>query len=171
MRGTYVRGWKFSWEDAKKDFDAYMASDKPIAAAHCADPGIVACPACGETHWREFEVFLCLRCGAEVNLNFPNYGKETAGPPAKPEMIRQKYYDGMKVKWNPKQKEKRGKTNQGDWKAGKVPIGTLGVVRRHPTTVYETNFWHIIWEGVQPKGGWLFGEVGVWVDDNLEVVS
>lgn len=184
--GEYVSGWKFDWQEARQYVDRMYAAGRDIAAAHGADPGCVSCPACGELHWREFEVFRCARCGAEVAIGtrpkvytlrngetFTSMEQHvTAGPPVKPEMVRPRYHDGLRVRWRPQQAEWRGTPNHGDWPAGKVPPGTLGTVRPDPTVPFTADVgWRVDWDGITPKAGYVFGLLGPWVDDDLEVVA
>jgi hypothetical protein len=169
---TYVSGWRFDWQEARRDCDRYMAVGREIAAAACADPGCVSCPACGESHWREFEVFICARCGAEVTMNLHKWTDVKAGPPAKPEECRQKFRAGMRVRWHPKEITRRGKPNTGGWRAGPVPLGTCGTVRKDPDSVFSNNEagWLIEWDGLTPKHGCQWGSIGPWMDDDLEVL-
>ena len=174
--GTYVSGWKFDWEESKKEYDAMLEAGRETAAAFVADPGITHCPVCGEHHWREFEVFLCSRCGAQIT-DSRDGNQPTAGPPTKPEMVRNKYHEGMRIRWNPKEKIKYYHSggsitetdDEGCWLAGKIPIGCIGSV------VALDQFdplieWRIIWDRIKDREPYIFGTFSQWIDDRMEVV-
>lgn len=187
MHGTYVRGWKYDWEAGRKEYDRLLAVGRETAAAFSADPGCVSCPACGTTHWREFEVFTCRRCGAEVTIgtrprvhHLPGgrafHSTEqhvTAGPPAFPDKVPAKLADGLRVRWagKPLPLVRRGKpvvdiTNRGTWLAGPVEPGTLGTVRRGDESYLQ---WHVEWDGLVAEDGHRWGLIGPFLDDELEV--
>lgn len=153
------------WGKAKEDVNRLLAAGRDIAAAHYADPGVTSCPVCGEHHWNEFEVYLCSRCGAEVDAK-----TKTAGPPAKPEMVRPKLYDGMRVRFV--SHDIRGidgklKKRDGLWKAGMVSPGATGTVRQY-TDVTLWLCWKIDFDEITPKEGCVFGVFGQFLDDNFE---
>ena len=166
MRGTYVRGWKFDWDEAGQDFDKYMAAGREHKAASCADPGFCMCPNCGEHHWREYEVFLCCRCGAEVTI-----GKEvTAGEPKHPEKCRTKIHDGMRVKFigSPMRGRKgESTTRPGLWPAGTIQPGTTGTIEREQNRPDGLIDWTVSFDGVIPKTGYCFGVFGQFLGDEF----
>ena len=166
-RGTYVRGWKYDWQEACQDYERLMAAGREIAAAHCADPGCTSCPVCGEMHWNEFEVYLCSRCGAEVDTK-----NKTAGPPAKPETVRPKLFDGMRVRFV--SHDIRGvngqmKKRKGLWNAGTVHPGATGTVQQYTDTTLGLR-WKIEFDELTPKEGCVFGVFGPLLDDDFEEI-
>lgn len=169
--GTYVRGWKFDWGEAKRDFDNLMAANREWKAASVADPGCCSCPQCGEYHWREFEVFLCSRCGAECSMGKDGWTIE-AGPPAKPEMCRKKLFDGMRVRYvgklgtdingNPKR-------FSGRWPAGKIEPGECGTICCDMWPDGRVD-WTVDFDGRTPKEGCVWGVFGPFLHDEFEEV-
>lgn len=160
--GKYIRGWKFDWDEANRDFDHYMNVGREMMAASCADPGCCSCPQCGEFYWREYEVFECARCGAECAIlnEWPHDVK--AGPPQWPEKCRPRLYDGMRVRYAGRR--------PGLWCAGRVPIGTLGTIR-YRADKPATLVWRIEWDGITAKDGYEFGTFGPFLGDNLEIAQ
>lgn len=138
MHGTYVRGWKFDWEEAKKATD--------VGAFRYADPGVCHCPVCGEFHWREYEVYLCSRCGAEVGTE-----GGTFGPPTKPEAVRPKAQEGQRIRAKIEIKH-RGKV--------RVEKGATAVVHRG-------EFW---WEATFSPTTITLHPDG-WIPDEFEVLD
>ena len=167
MRGTYVLGWRFNWEDAKKEYDALLEAGREERAAAIADPGIVSCPQCGHHHWREFEVFLCARCGAQVSIHYDS-GKQLthAGLPARPEAVPPRLKEGMRVAWLPERAERRGKPNHGNWKAGKVPPGTAGTVHKE-TEESSFDALFIDFDDLTPKDDGKFVVFGPFLEDDF----
>lgn len=167
--GTYVRGWKYDWEEAKQEYDRLMAAGRDIAASFIADPGVTMCPVCGEHHWNEFEVYLCSRCGAEVDTKH-----KTVGEPAKPEMVRPKLYDGMRVRFVSHDMtgiDGKLKKKPGMWMAGKVAPGTLGTIHKHDDSENPLTGWRIDFDNMTPKPGYIFGMFGPFLDDDFEEVK
>ena len=118
-------------------------------------------------HCNEFEVYLCARCGAEVDCK-----NKTAGEPAKPEMVRPKLFDGMRVRFI--SHDIRGidgklKKRRSGWFAGDVPVGSVGTVRYHVGD-YGVG-WRFDWDGITPKPGYIFGTYGPFLDDDFEVIE
>jgi len=147
MHGEYVKGWRFDWEANKEDVDRLLAAGRETAAAFCADPGVASCPTCGQSHWREFECFLCCRCGAEVTIGTEPYTtvfpdgrtytgtreRVTAGPEARPEKVPPRLVEGLRVRWNPPPVDYyradgviERHPDRGNWRAGKVSPGACG---------------------------------------------
>lgn len=58
-----LEGKPFDWKDAEKRVNAMLASDRPWAAAFCADPGVMACPNCKTYFWKEGRKVQCTECG------------------------------------------------------------------------------------------------------------
>lgn len=179
QHGTYVRGWKYDWQEARKESDALLAAGREFASACCADPGVTMCPQCGEHHWNEFEVYLCSRCGAEHDTK-----TDEAGPPKHPEKCRQRLAVGLRVRMR-NRGTFRGKPYGANWPAGYVAPGTLGTIA-YRVTWYDSNGnmcepgadgahamegWQIDWDGLIPKPGFIFGTFGPFLDDQLEVVT
>lgn len=167
MHGTYLRGWRFDWGTAQKDSDRFFAAGREMMAAACADPGVVSCSQCGQTHWREFEVFECCRCGAEVTLDLDGKGGTHSGLPKFPEKCPPRLFDGMRVRWTPKNKTRRGRPNPGGWIAGKVPLGSCGTVRIEsvdPTFTLP----YVEFDLLAPEGDHRFGLLGDFLDDDFE---
>lgn len=179
MRGTYVSGRKFDWEEAKEYVEKMRSAGREWSAAAGADPGIVSCPTCGHMHWDEYECFICARCGATVTTvverqekpflpndkNHPSYGSTyvtydhvtTATPPTIPENVPPLIFHGIRVRFEGKDEWRRGKLvkAEGRWPAGDVPIGTCGTIvdRYHGQPGKEKDFlrWSIDFDGITPK--------------------
>lgn len=171
--GVYVRGWKFDWQEAKKGFDKYMDEGRDFAAACCADPGVCKCPECGEFHWREFEVFECFRCGAELTIsNSHSVGWEpvVTKPPTRPEMRRKKLYDGMRVRFvgtSGTDIDGNPKMFPGRWPAGTIHPGECGTVRQD-----GPKDWHVTFDGRTPKRSeYMWGVFGPFLGDDFEEVD
>lgn len=163
--GTYVRGWKYDWDAARKEYDSLMAAGREIAASFCADPGVTMCPVCGEHHWNEFEVYLCSRCGAENDTN-----AKTAGPPKYMEKVRPRLYDGMRVQFvshDIHDIHGKMKKRPGIWPAGNVPVGSVGTVRVDEEKGNELTRWRIDFNDLTPKEGYIFGVFGPFLDDDF----
>ena len=194
--GIYIRGWKYDWNEGRETEQKLRDAGRDIAADFFADPGCVSCSACGEFHWREFEVFECARCGAECVI-VPKSGDCESGPPKFPKMIRTRLRPGLRVRYRGRPTQRKNKTT-GKWEtyaaparypAGRVPAGATGVVRRRfrywcpDNQVYlaeipENPQWPVseVWEfdfdGIQPKPGYIFGAgFGPFLDDDFEVID
>lgn len=174
MHGTYVRGWKFDWQEAARDTQRYLDSGRKMMAAACADPGVVGCPQCGEHHWREFEVFLCCRCGAEVEIvQTKTNSFVKAGPPERPERCRPHLADGMRVRYVGKEvtgTDGERKRLDGMWPAGRIKPGECGTVREDGEFAGRVG-WRIEFDGRIPKGDYAWGLFGPFLDDTLEVIE
>lgn len=59
-----------AWNDAKSTSDQYFDAGQPMMAAACADPGIVACPACQRNHWAWGRAQRCTGCGFIFPVNW-----------------------------------------------------------------------------------------------------
>lgn len=184
MHGTYVRGWRHDWQAAREEHDRLLAAGREIAAAHVADPGIVSCRTCGQHHWREYEVFVCCRCGAETTIGYERgergIGREvvTSGPPADPSKVPPRLTEGLRVRWNPKDLDGIGPgtrrwklKNFGGWSAGPIPPGTCGTVRKDTDSPFgrEDIGWHVEFDGLTPKDGYKWGVLGPFLDDEFEL--
>lgn len=163
--GTYVRGWRYDWQEVRKDYERLLDVGRDAAAAFWVDPGCTSCPVCGEMHWNEFEVYLCGRCGAEVDVK-----TGTAGPPAKPDMVRKTLFDGMRVRFVSHDivgingiRRKR----TGHWPAGNIPPGSVGTVVRRSGDESGLH-WMVNFDGITPKPGYIFGVFGPFLDDDFE---
>lgn len=74
-----LKGEPFDWEDAEKRVNAMLASGREIAAAFCADPGVMTCPKCDTYFWKEGVTVQCTKCGhiyqvAAARASSPNTG-------------------------------------------------------------------------------------------------
>lgn len=168
-KGTYVSGFRFDWDEAQKDEHRFREAGRPNMAAACADPGCCTCETCGETHMAEYEVFLCGRCGAECQM-LENH-KVVSGKATKPEMVRTKMVEGMRVRYNGRT-QFRGKLGPlpGCWPTGNVPPGSVGTLH------YNKGPWGLRWEinfpGIVPKEGYVFGAglMEPFLDDDFEIL-
>ncbi len=54
-RAVILEGHPFDWEEGARAAKHAIDDDGQVnwKAAFCADPGVVSCPACGVSHWRE----------------------------------------------------------------------------------------------------------------------
>lgn len=168
--GIYVRGWKFDWDESKAYTDRMYAAGRPEAAAHVADPGCCSCETCGELHMKEFEVFLCGRCGAECQIITEDFRSTVlSGRATKPEMIRPKLLDGLRVKFLGKRNWK-GEREPGHWPAGTVFPGHLGTIRRIGPGNMAMD-WGIEFDRVTPRVPYHFGTFGPFLDDEFEIAG
>jgi len=58
-----IEGKPFDWEDADRRMNAMFKSNRPWAAAFCADPGVMSCPKCETYFWKEGSRVQCTECG------------------------------------------------------------------------------------------------------------
>lgn len=195
MHGEYVRGWKYDWEADRAEMQKLIAAGRHEAAAFIADPGCVGCKTCGETHWREFEVFLCFRCGAECTIVAD--GSVESGPPTKPENVPPRLKPGLRVEYlghlvscrNKQTNQWEQKRRPGNWPAGRVVPGSRATVRFRQLiwdvrkklyvaaapahgNVHVTETWLFEFDGLTPKPGYIFGAgFGPFLPDDFVVVS
>lgn len=169
-QGKYISGWRFGWDEARKDEDRFRAAGRPWMAAACADPGVTSCGTCGETHMAEFEVFECGRCGAICTFD-PVEHCCTSGPAKYPDKVRGKLEEGMTVRYIGG--EFRGRPfSPGRWPAGEIEVGCVGTVVRDPDDKCEHCPMWLFWpaDGRKPIGEYRWGLFGPFIPDEFEKI-
>lgn len=54
-----------AWNECQRDAARYRKDGREFFAAACADPGVVSCPACGESYWNWGSKQRCVVCSFE----------------------------------------------------------------------------------------------------------